>query len=272
MRKLFLLIFCIPTLLYGSDKLKVAVIPFEALGDADSDSAKSVTTVVTAELVNSGVLELVDRASFKKLMTERKIQLSGITDTNSAITAGKMLYADKLVIGSLNKMEDTHLITVKVVDVVNAKIEHAYTYQVDSEQTLVDGAQECAWKILRKIAKSETLRPYAPFGLGFVGASIATVAVGWFFFDSKFSDTLDNRDLVNYSINKKEWENLDDKAKDYEKWRNYTYISAGVFAATGLILVLIDSEKFVLKDEKKPPVTTVSFDNKSLYLSVNFKF
>lgn len=83
-----------------------------------------VTEKLNAILLNSKWFRLVTRDDMAKLMAEHSIQLSDVCDsTERAVEFGKILSAEKIVIGTVGKLGGTFQVVLKQVDVTTGEIE-----------------------------------------------------------------------------------------------------------------------------------------------------
>ena len=82
------------------------------------------TETLYAVFAQSGWYRLVTREDMEKIMTEHNIQLSDICDTTErAIELGKIMSAQKMLIGGVSKLGGTYQVVLKLVDVETGEIE-----------------------------------------------------------------------------------------------------------------------------------------------------
>lgn len=108
-------------LLQLGEKKKLAVTYFVAQGITE-DAAKIATSLLEGKLVNSKYVTLIERNQINKVLDELKIQISGLNES-SAVDIGKQLNANYILIGTLNKLGSTIILTTKLVNVETAQIE-----------------------------------------------------------------------------------------------------------------------------------------------------
>ena len=75
-----------------------------------------------------------------------------MTGTSDAIEAGRLLSANKVLIGSVNKFGEDLLLTARVVDVEQGVTEHAEKAQLDSEEELIHEVNRISKKIVDEVA------------------------------------------------------------------------------------------------------------------------
>ncbi len=102
------------------------------------------TETLYAVFSQSGWFRLVTREDMEKIMTEHNIQLSDICDTTErAIELGKILSAQKMLIGAVSKLGGTYQVVVKLVDVETGEIESVG--QADAK-----GAMDVLFQLVRQ--------------------------------------------------------------------------------------------------------------------------
>ena len=136
-------VFCLTSGAFGNGLPVIAVLDFEPK-KVDSDTSELVSELLGIEFVKSGKFQVVERTKMKSIIEEQKLQLAGLTGSDFAEKLGKMLAADKLVIGTVTKIGDTIHITAKVVDSESGVIEKAESVEVVSENALSDGVKKLA--------------------------------------------------------------------------------------------------------------------------------
>jgi TolB-like protein len=131
----------------------IAVLDFEPK-KVDADIADIISEKISIEMVKSGQYQVVERSKIKSIIEEQKLQLAGLTGGDFAEKLGKILAADKLMIGSVSKMGNTYSISAKIVDAQTGLIEKADSIEVQSEDGLADG--------VKRLVKSLTAGKSAP--------------------------------------------------------------------------------------------------------------
>jgi TolB-like protein len=104
-------------------KSKIALISFNAPSALFSDY---VLDELTANLVNSGHLIVVDRKEIDLIRGELNFQYSGDVDDNSMQELGRVLGAQSIVSGSLTDIGGVYRIVIRVLNVQTAAVEVQY--------------------------------------------------------------------------------------------------------------------------------------------------
>lgn len=124
-------------------KFNLAVLDFDAKNVAAQDSS-IVSDLLRSEIVNTHSFNVVERQNMEKILKEHYIQLTGCTATECAVKIGRLLNAQKIVMGSVSKLEGTYFVTGNMVDVESGKIELSVTEEASNPKFLRDAAESLA--------------------------------------------------------------------------------------------------------------------------------
>ena len=123
---------------------------------------------------------VVERSQMNKIFDQFQIQDTGCTDVSCAVEFGKMLSAEKIIIGSVGLVGKTYSITARIVDVESAAtIEVAdYTYTGPIDDLLTTGVQSVVNELLYGEKKKSRKKLYIIAGVTAVaiGAAIAALS------------------------------------------------------------------------------------------------
>ncbi|MBI3947238.1 MAG: DUF4384 domain-containing protein [Armatimonadetes bacterium] len=104
----------------GAALVVIAVLP---LTGPDKELCQAVCETVVTDLARSTHLKLVESSQIEGVLKQLKLQGSGITDDATAAKIGKLLNAQKVVLGSVTRIGKTIALSVRLVDVETGKIE-----------------------------------------------------------------------------------------------------------------------------------------------------
>ncbi len=131
-------------------KPRIAVLDIAPSGVPQS-LAVSVTDLLSTELVNTKMFEVIERMQVAKILNEQGFQQTGVTDSTAAAEVGKLLNTKRVVIGTLGKLGQKLVVTVKIVDVEKASILFAEKEMANGEDDLVGACEELAYKLVYNI-------------------------------------------------------------------------------------------------------------------------
>ena len=130
--------------------MRVAILDLHAKGTSNI-IAGAVTDIIRSELVNSGMLNIVERTQMDEILKEQGFQASGCTDQSCAVEIGKLLAAHKILIGEVNKLGETFIITVRIVDIKKGLAEFSSKETASSEDILNEAASKLSNKLVARI-------------------------------------------------------------------------------------------------------------------------
>ncbi len=95
-------------------------------GGVNSNSIPIITDTLYATVLKSQWFRLVTREDMAKILAEHKLQMSEVCDSSTrAAEFGKILNAEKMLIGTASKLGATYQVVLKLVNVETGEIEKA---------------------------------------------------------------------------------------------------------------------------------------------------
>lgn len=153
------LLFLAPAMLFALPQ--VAVLDTILSAGMDPAVKSPVTDKIVEELVKCGKYRVLDRANVAQVLREKEFQLSsGLVGNAEIRRAGEYLGADLVVVASASRVGSTHVITVKMIDVLSGEI----TAQASEEMKgTIDVLLQVARTVGQRIAGVEvTVKQAAP--------------------------------------------------------------------------------------------------------------
>ncbi len=143
----------------ATNKYKMAVLTFEAIGDSSLDT-ETLTESFQTELVNiqNKDFTLVERTQLAKIIEEQKLQLSGLTEADAA-KVGNLAGASKIIVGKISLYEGKYIINIKGIDTTTAEIVFADKLETADKTGLMDILPDAADRLVKK-TKGENVPPY----------------------------------------------------------------------------------------------------------------
>ncbi|MDP2807790.1 MAG: PEGA domain-containing protein, partial [bacterium] len=105
-----------------AQKIGVAVLDLEPQGVALSTAAV-ISEYVRGEFRSSERIDLIEKNKMEVLLKQKAFEQTGCTESKCAAEAGTILNVDKMIIGTLGKLGQKYVLTLRVVDVKTARIE-----------------------------------------------------------------------------------------------------------------------------------------------------
>lgn len=136
-----------------SQGLSLAVIRVDPIG-VDAETARLVEELLNTEFARAPIFQLVERSRLETLLKEQELQLSGITNAESAAKAGNVLNVQKVVFGSIGKYDSDYVkyvLSLRMVDVERAAVEAAESIQIKSKEDIIPAIAEIVQRLNAKI-------------------------------------------------------------------------------------------------------------------------
>lgn len=116
------------------EKPIIAVIDFTAGEGVTKGQIDLITKFVEEEIFKTKRFKLVERSAMQTILKEVGFQQTGCTDTECAVEIGKMLNAEKIVVGMVSKQDKTYYINIRFINIEKAEIEDIQTAEVKNEK------------------------------------------------------------------------------------------------------------------------------------------
>lgn len=136
--------------IYSKSLENIAVVDFSSRG-VKIDSASTISDLVRSEISKSGSFRVLERTNMDKVLSEYEFQSSGITNTENAVKAGKILNVKMLVYGSLSKLGNAYFISVTIVDIETGRI----AYSENEKFYKIEDSDIAVKRIVQRITKQK---------------------------------------------------------------------------------------------------------------------
>lgn len=134
-----------------ADLVSVAVLDFRTGTAAADDAGMALADLCRETVQASRRYVLLDRETMKALLSEEDFAATfTCDDTQCLVNYGRKLRAQKIIHGRISRVGETHLLTVKLIDVGSAAIEALRTAKVSgSLDRIMDFVQPTTCELLR---------------------------------------------------------------------------------------------------------------------------
>jgi TolB-like protein len=154
--------FAIGEALFGSSKeeearpARTAAVPGKKLNVAVADLAPQnasrgdaalIGDLLRGELVKARRFTVIEKQNMDKVLAEQAFQQTGCTSDECAVKLGKLLNAQRLVMGSFGKLLSRYFISIRVVDIETGKI----IYSDEAKGDTVDDLEKSLKKMTVRI-------------------------------------------------------------------------------------------------------------------------
>jgi TolB-like protein len=105
----------------GGTLPQLAVLPFAVPSGVNQGDAEVLAQLLAVEIANSGKYAVLPRtATIQSVMTEHRMQRSGLTEADNIKVIGKALNAQYVLAGSVRSLGRTNLFTAEIINIENA--------------------------------------------------------------------------------------------------------------------------------------------------------
>lgn len=153
MKRIVILLCLFSTLVGATNTFNVLVTNFKGRGGVSQDEIETITDKIRDRMVGNVGVQVISRANIEEVLKEQEFSQSGACDElNCQIELGKFLSADKLVDGSVNKIDNLYNVSVRLTDISTSQI--TLTFNEEFECTLGELLSIYTQTVVDKIIKS----------------------------------------------------------------------------------------------------------------------
>jgi TolB-like protein len=131
-----------------AEATRIAILDFEPIGVPESEAA-TVSELFRSALFNTRRFTVIERSRMGEIFEEQGFVLSGCTDVECAVTAGQILGVEVILIGSLSRLGSKYILTVRGVDVSDARV---VLNETAEHSGAVEDLSEVVNRLARKVA------------------------------------------------------------------------------------------------------------------------
>ena len=102
-------------------KIKIAVMNLDPKNTTE-DTASLISDMLRNDMFEMGKYSVVERSSIDKIIKEQSLQKSGCSSTECAVEVGRLLNVQQILIGTVGRLGEQYLITVRLVDVETGEL------------------------------------------------------------------------------------------------------------------------------------------------------
>jgi TolB-like protein len=131
----------------------IAILDLSAKG-VDSVDASVLSEKMRGEFINSKKFQVIERGAVEEVLKEQGFQQSGCMSNECVAEAGQLLGVKYMAAGSIGKIEQTYLLSVRLINATNGKIEASAQKEITGSlvQMLKTGVPEVVSQICDRLA------------------------------------------------------------------------------------------------------------------------
>ena len=135
-----ILMFCTVSFLAAEKGDLIAIPHIEASGTSEIE-AETARSMIEVGLVKAGLYTVIANNDIETILEAQAFSLTGCTDESCAIEVGKLLAADRIVLGELVKIQDQYILNVRLINVSTGRTEKAESINIKT----IEGLQEASY-------------------------------------------------------------------------------------------------------------------------------
>jgi hypothetical protein len=135
----FIFLCTVPYMILSQETGKpvVAIIDFSGEGTSEAERI-ALTNLFVSTVFETGIVDVIDRSQREEILSEIEFSISDCADEECAIEIGRLLSADLMIVGSLNKIGSRLSLDLKAIDVETSKITGTFFKLFESIDEIVD--------------------------------------------------------------------------------------------------------------------------------------
>jgi hypothetical protein len=83
--------------------------------------AAVISDMLRSAIIKTGKVNVIEKANMDRILAEQAFQQTGCTTSECAVKLGKLLNAQRMVVGSVGRMLGDYYLSVRVIDVESGK-------------------------------------------------------------------------------------------------------------------------------------------------------
>ena len=132
------------------EKVHIAVLDLQNRGKLSGDEIKLITDRIYSEVHKTHRFILVERQQIGEILEEQGFQQSGAcTDQDCMVEIGKLLAVNKVIGGSIGKLENIFPVTLKIIDIQTGRVDAQIIQDFKGSKTKL--LSECIPQITRDL-------------------------------------------------------------------------------------------------------------------------
>lgn len=140
---------CLSLPALAADKPVIAILSFRGINTSAGD-AEAITEFIRNAVVELQTHVVVEKANMDKLLAEQSFQQTGCTAEACAVKLGKILNAQKVIVGSYTVFEGTRMMSARVVDVETGVLERAETEEIRRLSDIMSSTRALVRRLLKE--------------------------------------------------------------------------------------------------------------------------
>lgn len=141
----------------AQEKMRIIVMDLKPIG-LSLVEGKATSRLLESDIVDSKLFVVVERNQITAILKEQGFQQTGCTDSACAVEVGKLLSANKILMGDVSKLGKMIMMTVKIVDVEKGISEFSVNQKAKSMAVIDEAINELVKKLIARLGGEDSGR------------------------------------------------------------------------------------------------------------------
>ena len=146
---ILLLLIAFPVFSQLMDAPVISVLDFNRSGISAAE-VEVFVDYLSSYIVETGMFRVIDRSRREAILKELEFSFSDCTDESCQLEIGKLLSASQIIVGSIGKVGERFLLTIKNVDVKTGEALRSSSEKYGSIEELIDDTKRLAYDFVGK--------------------------------------------------------------------------------------------------------------------------
>jgi TolB-like protein len=160
-------------------KPTAAVLDFKVISGISKEESAALSSKFAYSFASTHEYTVVERGQMEGILKEQNMSMSDVCNgAECAVEIGKLLSAEKMVVGDIGKIGETYTVTIKLIDVTTGKVESTVNEEYAGKAEGLLGVFDVMAQKLTGTYKSSHTFLYVLGGVAVVGGGAAVLLGG----------------------------------------------------------------------------------------------
>ncbi len=131
------------------EKKVLAVLTLKNGENVSKERSFTISNILEAEIIKTGKYRIVERTDLIYVLSEQKINKSGLNSVDNYLKFGELLAADRVIIGEIFKEKKSYVISAKIISVATGEVLKSESEIATDEYNLRTACKLLAQKLIR---------------------------------------------------------------------------------------------------------------------------
>jgi Curli production assembly/transport component CsgG len=105
-----------------AEKKVLAVLTLKNSENVSKGRSFTISNILEAEIIKTRKYKIVERTDLAFILSEQKMNISGLTEVDDSLEVGKLIAVDRILIGEVFKEKKSYVIAVKIISVATGEV------------------------------------------------------------------------------------------------------------------------------------------------------